>query len=360
MVSYKSRVLIAFSLCIALLSAALHPLASLPAIASSNGFTAANMQQSATLAPSRADLAGPTDVSLPARNPSTLARAFTKTGARNQHRQLRTVYAETEPGGTLPAIYIVQLVDAPLATYRGDLANLSATSPKVSGARKLDTANAASTSYRAYLAQRRTDFQRAAEGQLGHPLKVLYEYDVTFHGVAVQLTPQEAAKLVELEGVATIQRSQWRRAMTDTSPAFLNVLGVWNGSNTGGLPGTKGEGIIVGIIDSGIWPEHPSFADDGSYPPPPPEWKGSCQQPQDNSLPYTCNNKLIGAQYFLEGYSTFGYDGLFYSARDDDGHGTHTASTAAGNENVPATIYGINRGFISGMAPAPTWLPIKD
>ena len=140
--------------------------------------------------------------------------------------------------------------------------------------------------------------------------------------------------------------------MTDTSPAFLNVLGIWNGSNTGGLPGTKGEGIIVGIIDSGIWPEHPSFADDGSYPPPAADWKGSCQPPKDGSLPYTCNNKLIGAQYFLTGYSTVvGYDGLFYSARDDDGHGTHTASTAAGNEHVPAAIYGINRGFVSGMAP---------
>ncbi|MCB0138449.1 MAG: S8 family serine peptidase, partial [Caldilineaceae bacterium] len=81
---------------------------------------------------------------------------------------------------------------------------------------------------------------------------------------------------------------------------------------------------------------------------------GGCSAPADGSQPYSCNNKLIGVQYFLDGYVAASggiYDGLFYSGRDDDGHGTHTASTAAGNENVAAAIYGLNFGNVSGMAP---------
>ena len=166
MLNDKPRVLIVLFLCITLLSAVIHPLSSLPVIARGDNFTGANIQrQDSSLAASSADISVPTSAEARA-NAGNPARAFTKTGARNQHRQLRTVYAETEPGGTQPSVYIVQLVDAPLATYRGELANLRATSPKVAGARKLDVTNAASTSYRAYLAQRRTDFRRVARGRI--------------------------------------------------------------------------------------------------------------------------------------------------------------------------------------------------
>jgi uncharacterized repeat protein (TIGR01451 family) len=280
-----------------------------------------------------------------------ITATLAKGGVRNHHRIARTVHGETDPGSAMPAVYIIQLEDAPLATYDGRLPGLAATSPKRTGARKLDSRSAASASYLAYLDHRQVDFQRSAETTLGRRLQPLYRYHVAFNGLAVKLTPQEAAKLVGLAGVRSVQRDQWRYPATDVSPTFLGVTGIWNGTSTGGLPGTKGEGVIVGVIDTGIWPEHPSFADDGAYPPPPASWGGECTPPADGSLPYTCNNKLIGVQYFLEGYATFGYDGLFFSGRDDDGHGTHTASTAAGNENVSAVIYGINRGLVSGMAP---------
>jgi len=280
------------------------------------------------------------------------AQIGSKAGLRNQQQKLPTVYAETDPNSTTPAIYIVQLGDLPIATYQGELSGLAATSPLATGMRKVDVRSTAATAYRAYLAEQQASFLRAAESLLGRPVAVLYHYTIVFNGVAVKLSPVEAARLVKLASVASLQRSQWRHTMTDASPAFLNVPGVWNGTTTGGLPGTKGEGVIVGIIDSGIWPEHPSFADDGSYPAPPVTWQGECTAPADGSLAYQCNNKLIGVQYFLEGYSAFGgYDGLFLSGRDDNGHGTHTASTAAGNEGVPAAIYGINRGLVSGMAP---------
>lgn len=273
-------------------------------------------------------------------------------GNSNQHKQAHTVYGELDPNATAPFLYIVQLVDAPLASYQGAVAGLAATAPRLTGERKLNLRSAASVTYQGYLANQRAAFLNAAANLVGRPLPLIYAYDTVLNGVAIQATPQEAAKLLSLPNVATVQRAQWRYPTTDVSPTFVGADGIWNGSATGGLPGNKGEGIIVGVIDSGIWPEHPSFADDGTYPAPPATWGGTCAAPADNSLPYTCNNKLISVQYFLEGYVAGGdYDGLFFSGRDDDGHGTHTASTAAGNEGVTATIFGLQRGRISGIAP---------
>lgn len=283
-----------------------------------------------------------------------------KEGVRDYHfgveaaKPKRGVYAETNPDSTEPAIYIVQLQDPPLATYRGGIANLPATSPKQTGQAKLDIQSSASVAYRSYLRSQQAIFEQAAAKMLGHSLKTIYHYEVTFNGLAVRLTPAEAAKLVSAPGVASVQRDQWRHVQTNDTPTYLGVTGIWDGTNTGGLGGTKGQGVIVGVIDSGIWPEHPSFADDGSFPAPPAKWHGECTPPADASAVYTCTNKLIGIQYFLDGYvAAVGgtYDGLFLSGRDDDGHGTHTASTAAGNQDVPASIYGISRGLVSGMAP---------
>lgn len=287
----------------------------------------------------------------------------TKNGAVNQHTQAAaastsrtnnsTVIGETDPDSPNEAIYIVQLSDQPLATYRGGVANLPATSPAVTNEPKLNVLAQASVLYSNYLADQQSQFLQSAEQSLNQPLDVVYQYDVVFNGLAVKATPAEAVRLLKLPGVVSVQRDYWRYPATDTSIQYLGVDGVWDGSGTG-LPGVKGDGIIVGIIDSGVWPEHPSFADYGAYPPPPAKWHGTCEQPADSSAGYQCNNKLIGIQYFLDGYVTSlggEYDGLFYSGRDDNGHGTHTASTAAGNENVSAYIYGISRGQVSGVAP---------
>ena len=124
--------------------------------------------------------------------------------------------------------------------------------------------------------------------------------------------------------------------------------------------GLTGEGVVVGVIDTGIWPEHPSFADNGSYPPHDPldaterpscEFGNTTANPDD--APFACNNKLIGARQMLDTYRALigAEPDEFDSARDDDGHGTHTASTAAGNANVRPKIFGRSFPKISGIAP---------
>ncbi|KAL0887190.1 hypothetical protein Bca101_011173 [Brassica carinata] len=100
----------------------------------------------------------------------------------------------------------------------------------------------------------------------------------------------------------------------------------------------KESDVIIGVFDSGIWPESESFHDQG-FGPPPQKWKGSCQGGRN----FTCNNKLIGARFYPKNS---------VSARDDDGHGTHTASTAAGNAVQGASFYGLAQGTARGGAPS--------
>jgi uncharacterized repeat protein (TIGR01451 family) len=248
---------------------------------------------------------------------------------------------------------IVKLDVAPLATYAGDIPGLAATSPAATGAARLDSRSAASQRYLAYVDQRLGDFERAVRAQIPQAhLTTRYRY--VFGGVAVALPEQQVDVLAKLPGVIKVYRDQLRQPTTDHSPQFIGAPTIWNA--LGGQE-SAGEGVVVGVVDTGVWPEHPSFADpDPSgkpYAAPPASWHGSCEQPTDGSPALVCNNKLIGARKFLETYRIVqgGLDGDFDSPRDHDGHGTHTSSTAAGNPQVHAAIFGVDRGTISGIAP---------
>ncbi|KAF2296168.1 hypothetical protein GH714_036454 [Hevea brasiliensis] len=103
--------------------------------------------------------------------------------------------------------------------------------------------------------------------------------------------------------------------------------------------------IIIGMLDTGIWPESESFNDE-EFGPPPKKWKGICQ----SSSNFTCNNKIIGARYYRS-------DGYFApndiaSPRDSEGHGTHTSSTAAGNSVGKASMLGLALGTARGGVPS--------
>ena len=133
---------------------------------------------------------------------------------------------------------------------------------------------------------------------------------------------------------------------TFAGPRWIGADRIWTGQ--GVIDENRGEGIVVGVIDNGIWPEHPSFADDGSYIAPDimpldnsrPNCEFGNTAHNPNDAPFTCNNKLLGARQMMDTYRALigAEPDEFNSAQDDDGHGTHTASTAAGNAGVAATV----------------------
>lgn len=183
--------------------------------------------------------------------------------------------------------------------------------------------------------------------------RVIHRYDKIFNGVSM-LIPVDNVETVEgAPGVVAVYPDELLQLETYASPAFIGAPAAWNAL---GGQDRAGEGVVVGILDSGIWPENPSFADDGSYPAPAVN-VASCDfgntGHNSNDAPFTCNNKLIGAYRFMATYDAF--TGIlpyeFRSARDDDGHGTHTASTAAGNAHVAVNLLGNDLGTISGIAP---------
>jgi len=177
------------------------------------------------------------------------------------------------------------------------------------------------------------------------------------NGFSAIMSYQEAKDVAALDKVALVLPDEMRYLDTDSSPTFLGLTGPAGPWATG----VDGEGVIVGVIDSGIWPEHPSFADDGTFPDPGVTLDDSVYPACDFGntahnefdAPFTCNNKLIGARQTIPTYRALigAEDYEFDSARDDNGHGTHTASTAAGNAGVEASLYGNPIGTISGIAP---------
>ncbi|KAF7831007.1 cucumisin-like [Senna tora] len=163
---------------------------------------------------------------------------------------------------------------------------------------------------------------------------LLHSYKKSFNGFVARLTEEEAERISEMEDVVSVFENTIHHPQTTRSWDFLGFPEHVSRSSEEG-------NTIVGVFDSGIWPESDSFKDQG-FDPPPPEWKGSCQN-------ITCNNKIIGAKYFR-------VSGLFLeddiiSPRDTNGHGSHCASTAAGNVVGSASLLGLASGTARGGVP---------
>ncbi|WP_295992370.1 S8 family serine peptidase [Rugamonas sp.] len=279
----------------------------------------------------------------------------------------------TQQAGAVDArrLYIVQLAAKPVASYTGDVAGLAATKP--AAGQHIDVSASNVQAYVHYL-----DQQREAVLTVVADAPLLHSYSVVFNGFSAMLSDAEVRKLKKNSGVAVIKADEPRYVQTNYTPTFLgldkNPGGLWQ--QLGGK-GAAGEDMIIGMLDTGAWPESPAYADrvdskgaptfDASgtlaYGPPPARWKGSCTVGEGISE-HSCNNKLIGAQFFNASFMMSGYlmhPSDFMSARDSlggadglgghGGHGTHTSTTAGGNNGVPASVAGTPMGTVSGMAP---------
>ncbi|HHB90148.1 MAG TPA: DUF11 domain-containing protein [Anaerolineae bacterium] len=253
------------------------------------------------------------------------------------------------------ATYIIRLKNPSLAAYRGGIPGLAPTSPRVTGAAKLDVNSPASQAYLDFLAQQRKVFLQEASELIGRELNADRVFDVVYNGLTLQLTAQEAAKIATLPMVRKVQRDYMKYPLTDRGPEWIGAPSMWGPRTAADCTadgGTCGEGIIIGVIDTGINDGHPSFADvgDDGYDHTNPlgsgNYKGWCDPGNANyDASLQCNDKLIGMWDFV---------GDGNGPRDSDGHGSHTASTSAGNFIDQATLVAPTITFtrtISGVAP---------
>ncbi|GAB4838051.1 hypothetical protein Ancab_027581 [Ancistrocladus abbreviatus] len=185
---------------------------------------------------------------------------------------------------------------------------------------------------------------------------LLYTYTTAYHGFAASLTPDQASSLSRSPSVLGVYEDTIYSLHTTRSPEFLGLdveEGIWAGHSTQDLNAAS-QDVIIGVLDTGVWPESKSFHD-SDMPPVPTRWRGLCESGSDfNSS--SCNKKLIGARRFSRGYQ-MAAGGSFMknpkeidSPRDYDGHGTHTASTAAGAHVTNASLLGYASGTARGMA----------
>jgi minor extracellular serine protease Vpr len=183
--------------------------------------------------------------------------------------------------------------------------------------------------------------QDTALAAVGAPTPV-YRWTTALSGLAVDLTPGQAASLRRRPEVAAVQEDEVRR-LTATAPTPAAPVAT---------RGRGGRGVVVGVVDTGVSPDSPVFAELPGLGPPllPRDFSGACQPGEDWS-PRTCNAKLVAASWFVAGY---GEEAVAadepLSARDVRGHGTALASIAVGNAQVDVDLPGLRTSF-SGVAP---------
>ncbi|XP_047055259.1 subtilisin-like protease SBT3.9 [Lolium rigidum] len=188
---------------------------------------------------------------------------------------------------------------------------------------------------------------------------VVYNYKHGFSGFAAMLTPKQAKQLAEFPEVISVELSKRHTTTTTRSWDFLGLN--YHTPGTGQLHGTNygedacgqklnyGEDVIIGVVDTGIWPESRSFNDEG-YGPVPSRWKGKCQVGPDWDI-HNCSRKIIGARFYSAGIPDRFLKSDSLSPRDHSGHGTHCASTAAGSAVEAASFNGLAQGVARGGAP---------
>lgn len=183
----------------------------------------------------------------------------------------------------------------------------------------------------------------------GQPSKILYSYERAANGFSARLTAAQASELRRVPGVLSVLPDRAHQIHTTRTPHFLGLAdnyGLWPNSD-------YADDVIIGVLDTGIWPEIRSFSDSGLSPVPN-SWNGVCDTGPDFPAS-ACNRKIIGARAFFKGYEgalgrPMDESAESKSPRDTEGHGTHTASTAAGSVVQDASLFEFAKGEARGMA----------
>jgi hypothetical protein len=325
----------------AAIAACITGLLSIGALAPPAGARAA---QEPSAKPDRSQL---TSKQLPASGRKTVAKSRTSRLAKSDQDLLARTDAQRVP-------VVVKYDYDSIATYQGEPGGAPATAPSATG-RALTQRDATTSSYARQLASTETAItanvkRTVPAARIGTSLRVVYG------GVAMVVPANQAKQLLTVPGVVAVQEDARNQKLTDSSPEFVGAPPVWQAL---GGQSTAGAGVLFADLDSGVWPEHPSFDGNADLPAKPTRPGGGAIDCNfgDNPLtpavdPFACNNKLVGGSGFLDTYNTVQDPERFGdTARDSDGHGTHTTSTAAGGIVEHADPLGVDRGTISGLAP---------
>ncbi|MEV6282533.1 S8 family serine peptidase [Kribbella sp. NPDC051770] len=268
------------------------------------------------------------------------------------------------PDTSVPKRYIVTLRDPAAASYVGGVAGKARTAPRQGEGLKANSAPV--KAYRDYLRAR----QQTAAASVGS--SVISSYSAALNGFTSKLSAVQAEQLRTDPSVKSVVEDVLRKPLAAPSTDYLGLsgdAGVW--ATNGGV-GKAGQGVVVGVVDTGIAPENPAFAgaplgttagaepyldgstityrkaDGGTF-------TGACT----TGVQFTaanCTTKLISARYFVANFGAGNIGtpetGEYLSPRDGNEHGSHTSSTAAGAHDVEADLGGVPMGRISGVSPA--------
>ncbi|WP_432546056.1 S8 family serine peptidase [Kineococcus sp. SYSU DK004] len=276
---------------------------------------------------------------------------------------------EARPGGWEAGGYVVTLAGDPLA----ELDTATPGRPLLRSAPAgVDVSGEAARQHRARLLEEQTSVAEVAG------VVPTQSYTVALNGFAADLTAEQAAELAATDGVVSVVPDTRRQLHTTGTPDFLGLTGEDGAWEAVGGVEEAGAGVVVADLDTGVWPEHPSLAGQPLADAPDPDAPGTAHRTAGGEIRVEksdggvftgrcetgegwtaddCTTKIVGARAFAQGFLAAAGDaglaeGEYFSARDSDGHGTHTTTTAAGLAGVSATIDGREYGEASGAAPA--------
>ena len=266
--------------------------------------------------------------------------------------------------------YVVVLRDPAAASYAGGDRRFAATRAPQGGQFRADSANV-----RAYTAHLQRQ-QQALAGDAG--VEPVSSNTIASNSFVADLSAKQALELAGDRRVLLVEKNEARELDTWNTGDFLGMTGKKGAWKKQGPRLKAGDGVVAGVIDSGYWPESKSFRGRAISEQPRTKWDvtmdaegntrmekldggvftGACEAGEDFEVTL-CNDKVIGARYYSDSFEAQIASGAvemaedeFLSPRDGGGHGSHTASTAAGKVVKGVEVEGRTFGKLSGMAPA--------